>query len=117
MDHVLVKSISPINRILVPGITVPRSLMSKTHRFPIRFDRWYETLSTALFLPPSGSYVEVNNEQVSVQMGWAFRSRFPRGAVASVVEMHDGPLSRGVHGFSGRVAEPAAVAAALTDYI
>ena len=71
-------------------------------RFSIRFDEWYGILSSALFLPPSSSYVEVDREEVRVQMGWAFRSRFPKAAVASAAEAHESPLSRGVHGFAGR---------------
>ncbi|MGA7875780.1 MAG: hypothetical protein WCA08_08960 [Desulfoferrobacter sp.] len=71
-------------------------------RFPIRFDVWYGILSSALFLPPSSSYVEVDDEEVRVQMGWAFRSHFRRGAVNLAVETHACPLSRGVHGFAGR---------------
>ncbi|MHB8137856.1 MAG: hypothetical protein ACYDGO_05645 [Smithellaceae bacterium] len=35
-------------------------------------------------------------------MGWAFRSRFPRTAVASAKETYGQTLSRGVHGFAGR---------------
>lgn len=35
-------------------------------------------------------------------MGWAFRSRFPRTAIALAAETHERPLSRGVHGFAGR---------------
>ena len=75
---------------------------ARPQRFPIRFDVWYGILSSALFLPPSSSYVKVDGEQVSVRMGWAFRSRFPRAAVASASETHERPLSRGVHGFAGR---------------
>jgi len=71
-------------------------------RLPIRFDAWYAILSTALFLLPSSSYVEIDGDQVSVRMGWAFRSRFPRAAVASVAPMLGRPMSRGVHGFAGR---------------
>ena len=71
-------------------------------RFPIRFDDWYRVLSTALFLPPSSAYVEVDGDGVHVRMGWAFRSRFPRSAIASATEAHDRPVSRGVHGFAGR---------------
>jgi hypothetical protein len=71
-------------------------------RFPIRFDQWYRVLSTVLFLPPSGAYVEVDGDDVCVRMGWAFRSRFPRAAIASATETHARPLSRGVHGFAGR---------------
>ena len=74
----------------------------KIKRFPIRFDAWYGVLSNALFLPPSSSYVEVNDVEVRVQMGWAFRSHFPKTAVASATETNEQPLSRGVHGFAGR---------------
>ena len=35
-------------------------------------------------------------------MGWAFRSRFPRTAIALAAETHEHPLSRKVHGFAGR---------------
>ena len=71
-------------------------------RFSILFDEWYGILSSALFLPPSSSYVEVDSEEVRVQMGWAFRSHFPKAAVASAAETHESTLSRGVHGFAGR---------------
>jgi len=74
----------------------------KIKRFPIRFDAWYRVLSSALFLPPSSSYVEVNDVEVRVQMSWAFRSHFLKTAVASVAETNERPLSRGVHGFAGR---------------
>ena len=74
----------------------------KLQRFPIRFDAWYGILSSALFLPPSSSYVEVNDKEVRVQMGWAFHSQFPKTAVALAEETHERPLSRGVHGFAGR---------------
>jgi hypothetical protein len=71
-------------------------------RFPIRFDPWYLILSSVLFLPPSHSYVEVKGEEVRVRMGWAFRSRFPKKAVATAAKTHEKPLSRGVHGLAGR---------------
>ncbi len=74
----------------------------KPQRFPIQFDPWYAVLSSALFLPPSSSYVEVDGEEVRVRMGWAFRARFPKAAVAVAAEMHKQPLSRGVHGLAGR---------------
>jgi hypothetical protein len=74
----------------------------KADRFPIRFDGAYRLLSSALLLPPSSAYVEVDGNQVEVRMGWAFRCRFPRAAVASTAETQDRPLSRGVHGFAGR---------------
>lgn len=71
-------------------------------RFPILFDEWYKILSSSLFLPPSKSYVEINSSEIRVQMGWAFRCRFPKKAVISTEEMLTRPLSRGVHGFAGR---------------
>jgi len=71
-------------------------------RFPIKFDKWYKTLSSVLFLFPSSSYVEVNGEEVRVQMGWAFRSCFAKAAIVSAAETHEKTFSRGVHGFAGR---------------
>lgn len=71
-------------------------------RFPISFDRWYAVVSSLLGLPPSTAYVELHGTQVEVRMGWAFRTRFPRSAIASTSTLDMRPLSRGVHGFSGR---------------
>ena len=71
-------------------------------RFSVRFELWYRALSSALFILPSASYVEVDERDVLVRMAWAFRSRFPRMAVKSVQPRTGGVLSRGVHGFNGR---------------
>jgi hypothetical protein len=71
-------------------------------RFPIRFDDWYGLLSTALFLPPSSSYVEVGDGQVVARMGWGFRTKFPISAVVRTSRLDDRPISRGVHGWAGR---------------
>jgi hypothetical protein len=71
-------------------------------RFPIRFDSGYRALSSLLLLAPSDSFVEVEGDEVRVRMGWAFRARFPRAAVASARDFGTRPLSRGVHGFAGR---------------
>ncbi len=71
-------------------------------REPLSFERWYAALSWALFLPPRNAYLEVRQEQVECRMGWAFRARFPRAAVARVTRDTSHPLSRGVHGFAGR---------------
>jgi hypothetical protein len=73
-----------------------------TDRFPISFDGWYRVLSRLLGLPPSQAAVVVARDHVEVRMAWAFRSRFPRSAVASVSPSDLRPLSRGVHGFGGR---------------
>ncbi len=71
-------------------------------RFPILFDDWYRVLSLVVGLPPSGAHLDIQGEEVRVRMGWAFRSSFPRSAVASVSELGRRPISRGVHGFAGR---------------
>ncbi len=71
-------------------------------RFPIRFDAAYRVLSSALLLTPSHSFVEVEGEEVRVRMAWAFRAHFTRTAVVSATEYPKSPLSRGVHGFTGR---------------
>jgi hypothetical protein len=71
-------------------------------RWPIRFERWYSALSSALFLRPSESYVEIDGDEVSVKMGWAFRAKFRRDAVRATRKLESSPISRGVHGFGGR---------------
>jgi len=73
-----------------------------TNRIPISFDTWYRWLSSALLLTPSSSYIAPGRDEVEVRMGWAFRSRFPRSAIAAVAPLEIRPLSRGVHGFGGR---------------
>jgi hypothetical protein len=79
-------------------------MVSSNHtiRFPIRFDEWYKILSNSLLLAPLSSYVEIDGSQVRVQMGWAFRSRFPLSSITSTAELNKKPLSIGVHGFAGR---------------
>ncbi len=59
-------------------------------------------MSTALFLRPSESYIELRGGAVAVRMGWAFRGEFPRAAIASARRSEARPLSRGVHGLTGR---------------
>ena len=71
-------------------------------RVPIRFDSWYGLLSAVLLLPPSLSYLDVGEQEEEVRMGWAFRARFPRTAVARVSRFSGRPISRGVHGMFGR---------------
>lgn len=78
------------------------SVSTSAARFPIAFDSWYAVLSTTLFLPPAGAYVEIRDDDVTVRMGWAFSARFKRSSVASAERFEGAPLSRGVHGFAGR---------------
>jgi hypothetical protein len=71
-------------------------------RFPIRFDRWYEALSRALFISPSDSYVAIDGGHVTVRMAWAFEASFPCQAIARATPFDRQPVSRGVHGWRGR---------------
>jgi hypothetical protein len=71
-------------------------------RFPIRFDRWYEALSRALFISPSDSYLAIDGGHVTVRMAWAFDASFPCSAVAATTPFDRRPVSRGVHGWRGR---------------
>jgi hypothetical protein len=72
-------------------------------RFSIKFEGSYALLSTALFIFPSHSYVEVRGDEVSVRMGWAFRARFDRSCVTGASALGKRiPLTRGVHGWAGR---------------
>ena len=71
-------------------------------RFPIRFDPWFRLLSTVVFLPPSGAYVDVENDRAEVRMSWGFRVSFPIAAVARTSLLDRKPISRGVHGRKGR---------------
>ncbi len=73
-----------------------------TKRFPLRFDPWYRLLSTVVFLPPSGAYVEVDNDRVEVRMSWGFRASFAVAAVTNTSLFGRKPMSRGVHGWNGR---------------
>lgn len=71
-------------------------------RYPISFGPWYAVLSSCLGLPPRTAYVDVDDASVEVRMGWVWRSRFPRSAIASVSIVQMRPLSRGAHGCGGR---------------
>jgi hypothetical protein len=71
-------------------------------RFAISFDSWYGWLSTVLLLSPASSFVEIEGDFVRVQMGWAFRARFPRSCLSHLSRLDRRPLSRGVHGTGGR---------------
>ena len=70
--------------------------------FAISFDEGYLPLAERLRLGPSASRVTVDGDRVTVKMGWAFRTRFRRSAIAGVSLDESNPDSRGVHGWSGR---------------
>ena len=86
----------------VLGARSTRMNTSSPTRFPIRFERWYGALSSALLLRPADSWVELSGDEVECRMGWAFRARFPRASVKAARRFAGQPLSRGVHGFAAR---------------
>ncbi len=76
--------------------------MTTSQRFDLRFGniRW---LLSLLGTGPSRSWVEVDDTEVRVRMGWAFRATIPRSAIQSVdAEDMKGWVGIGVHGFRGR---------------
>jgi hypothetical protein len=77
--------------------------MASSRRFGIEFDATYGLLSKALLIPPSDSYVEITDQDVTVRMAWAFRARFDRSHVARASLLgRQVLLTRGVHGWGGR---------------
>jgi hypothetical protein len=71
-------------------------------RFPIAYDAPMRLLMRSLGLGPAGAWVEVDELSVEVRMGWAFRARFPRGAVRVAERSDRRVISQGVHGRNGR---------------
>ncbi|MEJ2385432.1 MAG: hypothetical protein P8Y54_13770, partial [Xanthomonadales bacterium] len=78
------------------------SMTGPTQSFPIRFEPWYRVLSMMVLLPPSSAWLEVGPQEVTCQMGWAFRARLPHHAVISAERWPGRTPSRGVHGLAGR---------------
>lgn len=77
--------------------------MARASRFPITFEPAYAALSRMLFISPADSYIEIVDGNVSVRMGWAFRSTFDRSAVQGTSVLGKRVLlTRGVHGWAGR---------------
>ena len=74
----------------------------------IRFDLFSRVLMTPLGLGARRSRICVEGgtadtgDIVHVQLGWAFRARFPRSAVAAIDRPTRAPISRGAHGWRGR---------------
>lgn len=70
--------------------------------FPIRYGRLTGVLLTLLGAPARAASVDVTAGEVRVRMGWLFRTRFPRAAVAGARPGRRVLLTRGVHGWRGR---------------
>ena len=68
-----------------------------TTRFPIRYEASYAALSSALLIFPSASYIEIDGNDVSVRMSWAFRAKFDRSQVTRAAPLGKRiALTRGV---------------------
>jgi hypothetical protein len=77
--------------------------MPPATRFPIKFEPAYALLSRSVLISPADSYVEIEDDRVSVRMAWAFRASFDRSAVRGTSVLGKRiPLTRGVHGWAGR---------------
>ena len=73
-----------------------------SRRFALRYSPFNKAVLTAFGMGPRHSLVEVEDEDVSVRMGWAFAASIPR---TSIVRAGPGPgvrLTAGVHGWRGR---------------
>jgi hypothetical protein len=64
--------------------------MDSTTTFPITFDRPSRVPMTVLGAGPKVSRVEVSPSTIDVRLGWAFRAKIPREAVASVRPLNAG---------------------------
>ena len=74
--------------------------MAETRKFSFKYGslRW---LLKGIGMGPRHSYIEVSDDEVHVVMGWAFRARIPRSAVASVGPIEGRVVSIGGHGWGG----------------
>jgi hypothetical protein len=69
--------------------------------FAIRYSGINRPLLRLLGLGPRRSRVEVDDDDVTVRMGWAFSTRFPRTAVRSARRDTGAVWGWGVHGWRG----------------
>ena len=93
-----------IRRFAGYGLRATMARMADTVRFPIRFTSGNGIVFRGLLISPSKSFVELDNETISVRLGWAFSARIPRRLVKRA-----GPgkapairFTAGAHGWAGR---------------
>ena len=59
-------------------------------------------LLTVMGLGPRHSYIDVDAQHVTVNMGWGFRAAIPRENVVAATESAKTTITIGVHGWRGR---------------
>jgi hypothetical protein len=70
-------------------------------RFPIAFSKWMTVLMQPLGLGPAHAWIDLDAADIEVQVGWGFRTRFPRSAVRTIEPSETRLVSQGIHGRGG----------------
>ncbi|MDA8297810.1 MAG: hypothetical protein M0004_14720 [Actinomycetota bacterium] len=71
--------------------------MTATTTFAIAYSPWFAALATVLGTGPRRSRLEVDEDAVVVQMGWAFAARIARRQVVAAAPCANVPWAIGVH--------------------
>jgi hypothetical protein len=59
-------------------------------------------LAGVLGLGPRGAWIDIDDAEVEVRMGWAFHARFTRASIEAAARSDRRVISQGVHGRNGR---------------
>jgi hypothetical protein len=74
----------------------------EVRRFEIDYSRWNKRFFGLLGLGPRFSEVVIDDTDLRVRMGWAFRAHVPRADVRRVAATERPFFAWGVHGWRGR---------------
>jgi hypothetical protein len=77
------------------------SLVTETRTFPIRYGALRPLLSV-LGMGPGLSHLELDENELRVRMGWAFRAHVPRASITGARAVSGLVGGIGVHGWRGR---------------
>lgn len=69
--------------------------------FPMRFDRLSSTVFRIFHAGTPSAFVDVDDLEVSVQLGWTFSAVIPRSTIAGVKQVERTVIARGAHGWRG----------------
>jgi hypothetical protein len=75
--------------------------VSETQSFPILYGA-FRPLLVGFGMGPRFSAVELDDDELHVKMGWAFRARIPRSAITGARSVSSRVGGIGVHGWRGR---------------